>query len=89
QVHWACGLGTRMALWQKLLTVTKEVMESMSAWVSHVKGMALDLEDIGVTVDNEDQILTITTGLNKSYDSFIILLDSTVTMDLTFDHVVD
>ncbi|OJA16104.1 hypothetical protein AZE42_12878 [Rhizopogon vesiculosus] len=89
QLHHACGLGTRMALRWKLLTVAKEATESMSAWISRVKGMALDLEDIGVTVDDEDQILVLTTGLDKSYDSFIISLDSTATADLTFDHVVN
>ncbi|OJA10711.1 hypothetical protein AZE42_13161 [Rhizopogon vesiculosus] len=89
QLHRACGLGTRMALRRKLLTAAKGATESMSAWISRVKGMALDLEDIGVTVDDEDRILTLTTGLNKSYDSFVISLDSTATADLTFNHVVN
>lgn len=89
QVHRARGLGTRMALRRKLLTATKGTAEAMSAWISRVKGMALDLEDIGVTVDDEDRILALTTGLDKSYDSFVISLDSTVTADLTFDHVVN
>jgi hypothetical protein len=35
------------------------------------------LEDIGVTVDDEDRILALTTGLDKSYDSFVISLDLT------------
>ncbi|KAG2159306.1 uncharacterized protein EDB93DRAFT_1042761, partial [Suillus bovinus] len=61
----------------------------MSAWISHVKGMALDLEDVGVTMDDEDQILALTTGLDKSYDSFVISLDSMATADLTFTHVVN
>ena len=51
--------------------------------------MALDLEDIGITVDDEDRILALTTGLDKTYDSFVISLDSTATADLTFDHVVN
>ncbi|KAG2159496.1 uncharacterized protein EDB93DRAFT_1070697, partial [Suillus bovinus] len=89
QVHRACGLGTRMALRWKLLTATKGMGEAMSAWISRVKGMALDLEDIGVTVDDEDRILALTTGLDKLYDSFVISLDSTATADLTFDHVVN
>ncbi|KAG2039797.1 hypothetical protein BDR03DRAFT_803781, partial [Suillus americanus] len=33
RVHRARGLGTRMALWRKLLTATKEVTESMSSWI--------------------------------------------------------
>jgi hypothetical protein len=47
------------------------------------------LEDNGVTVDDEDQILALTTGLDKSCNSFVISLNSTVTTDLTFDHVVN
>jgi hypothetical protein len=89
RLHRARGLGTRMALRRKLLTATKGAAESMSAWISRVKGMALDLEDIGVNVDDEDRILALTTGLDKSYDSFVISLDSTATADLTFDHVVN
>ncbi|KAG2358595.1 hypothetical protein BDR07DRAFT_1294496, partial [Suillus spraguei] len=42
-----------------------------------------------VFTGDEDRILALTTGLNKSYDSFVISLDSTVTADLTFDHVVN
>lgn len=69
--------------------VTKGTAEAMSAWISCVKGMALDLEDIGVAVDDENWILVLTTGLDKSYDSFIISLDETITTDLTFDHVIN
>jgi hypothetical protein len=47
----ACGLGTRMTLQWKFLTVTKGTVEAMSAWISCVKGMALDLESIGVNED--------------------------------------
>ncbi|KAG2127255.1 uncharacterized protein EDB93DRAFT_1096631, partial [Suillus bovinus] len=57
--------------------------------ISRVKGMSLDLEDIGVTMDEEDHILAITTRLDKSYDLCIISLDSTSTVDLTFNHVID
>ena len=55
----------------------------MSAWVSHVKLMSFRLEDIGVDVSDEDTILALTMGLNKSYDSFIISLDTTPPKQLT------
>ena len=89
RLHRAHGLGTRMALCRKLFKATKGATESMAAWISRVKGMALDLEDIGVTVDDEDRILALTTGLDKTYNSFVISLDSTAAADLTFDHVVN
>jgi len=52
RLHHARGLGTRMALRRKLFKATKGATESMAAWISRVKGMALDLEDIGVMVDD-------------------------------------
>jgi hypothetical protein len=42
-----------------------------------------------VLIVDEDRILALMTGLDKSYDSFVISLDSTATADLTFDHVVN
>jgi hypothetical protein len=34
------------------------------------------------------QILALTMGLNTTYDSFVISLDSTPTMDLTLNYIV-
>ena len=53
RAHCACGLGTRMTLRRKLLMAKKGV-ETMSAWINCIKGMALDLEDISIKVDEED-----------------------------------
>jgi hypothetical protein len=36
-----------------------------------------ELEDVGVDVSEEDTILSLTMGLDKSYDSFIISLNTT------------
>ena len=60
----------------------------MSAWVGHVKAMSHRLEDIGVDISDEDTILALTMGLNKSYDSFIISLDTTPPEQLTLEHVI-
>jgi hypothetical protein len=61
----------------------------MSAWVSRVKVLSFKLEDIGVGVTDEDRILTLTNGLDTSYESFIILLDAATTDQLTLKHMVD
>jgi uncharacterized short protein YbdD (DUF466 family) len=87
QVHRARGLATRLALRRKFLTSVKGV-ETMSAWVGHVKSMSHRLEDVGVDVSEEDTILALTMGLDKSYDSFIISLDTTPPEQLTLEHVI-
>lgn len=89
QVHHACGLDTRMVLQWKLLMTIKGIAEALSAWISHVKGMTLDLENIGGTIDNENQILVLITRLNKLYNPFVISLNLMITPDLIFDHVVN
>src|ERR1700683_3138361 len=88
QVHRARGLATRLALWRRFLTSVKEMEESMGAWVGHVKSRSFRLEDIGVDISDEDSILALTMGLDKSYDSFIISLDTTPPEQLTLDYVI-
>ena len=87
QVHNARGLATRLALRRKFLTSVKGV-DVMSAWVGRVKAMAFRLKDIGVDLTDEDQILALTMGLNVSYESFVISLDSTQSSLLTLDYVM-
>ncbi|KAH8102360.1 gag-polypeptide of LTR copia-type-domain-containing protein [Phellopilus nigrolimitatus] len=88
KVHRARGLATRLALRRKLLSSSKG-SESMQAWIGKVKGVVWDLEEIGVKVDNEDVILALTMGLDDSYDSFVISLDSTPTDDLDLEFVIN
>lgn len=86
-VHQARGLATRLALRRKFLTGVKGA-EGMSAYIGKVRALSYRLEDIGVTVTDEDMILALTMGLDTSYESFIISLDSTPSGDLDVDHVI-
>ena len=88
QVHRARGLATRLALRRQFLTSVKGTEEAMSAWVGRVKATSHQLEDIGVDISDEDTILALTMGLNKSYDSFIISLDTTPAEQLTLEYVI-
>ena len=88
QVHHAQDLATQLALHRMFLTLVKGAEESMSAWVGQVKSMCFCLEDVGVDVSDEDTILALTMGLDKSYDSFIISLDTTPPDQLTLDYLV-
>ena len=89
RVHRTHGFATRLALRRRLMTSVKSESESMVAWIGKVKGLAYKLEDIGVAVSSDEKILALTIGLDKSYDTFIISLDSMPTDQLTLDYVID
>ena len=59
----------------------------MANWIAEVHGVAFHLEEISVTIDDEDLILVLTMGLPKSFDTFVISLD-TDTTPLTLNHVI-
>lgn len=88
-IHVARGLATRLALRRKFLRLVKDEKENMSAWIGQVKRMGFQLATIGVEVSDEDRILALTNGLDDSYESFVISLDSTLPQDLTLTYVVD
>jgi hypothetical protein len=60
----------------------------MANWIAEVCGIAFQLGEIGVTIDDEDLILVLTMGLPKSYDTFVISLDSTDPATLTLNFVI-
>jgi gag-polypeptide of LTR copia-type len=88
QVHHVRGLATWLALRRQFLTSVKGMEEIMLAWVGHMKLMSHHLEDIKVDISDKDTILTLTMGLHKSYNSFIISLDTTPPKQLTLEHVI-
>lgn len=61
----------------------------MAAWIGCVKSFAFRLENIGVNISDEDCILTLTNGLDSSYDAFVISLDVTAVDQLTLAQVTD
>ena len=89
RVHVARGLGTRMSLRRRFWNMEKKEDESMANWVSRVKALVWKLEAIGVEVTEEDTILALTNGLDDSFESFIISLDSTPPDQLSLQFTVD
>ena len=67
-VHRARGFTTRISIKHKLFTARKKSNESMSAWISHIRGIANHLNKIGAKVDNEEVILALTMGLPDCHD---------------------
>ncbi|KAJ3483976.1 hypothetical protein NLI96_g5947 [Meripilus lineatus] len=88
RVHVARGLATRLALRRQFIKMSKGGA-SMADWIARMKAAAFRLQRIGVAITDEDGILTLTNGLDESYDSFVISLDSTPTEQLTLDYVID
>jgi hypothetical protein len=66
-VHSSHPLATCLVLQRRFLRLVKTDWEAMAAWI----------ENMGVVVSMGDMILALTTGLDASYDSFIISPDST------------
>ena len=60
----------------------------MSAYIARVQHIAFLLEEADVTVTDDNIILAITSGLSRSYDSFLISLDATPDDDYTLAYVI-
>lgn len=88
RVHRARGLATRLTLRRRFLTMKKKIDQPMSQWIAEVRTLAHRLRGIGVTVDDEDIILALTMGLPRSYEAFIVTLDSTPVDDLDLHAVI-
>jgi hypothetical protein len=86
-IHQARGMASRIALRRRFLRLTKPE-GPMQNFIAEARRLALQLQEIGVTVDDEDIILVLTGGLPKSYDNFVITLDATPSDQLTLDYVV-
>ena len=89
RLHVARGFATRLALRRGFLRLVKGNDERMAAWIGRVKAFSFRLEDVGVDVTDEDRILALTNGLDKTYEAFLISLDATPPELLSLAHVTD
>jgi hypothetical protein len=87
-VHRARGFATRLMLRRKFIMLKKSNDMTMQAWIAHVRCVAFQLEEINVSISDEDLILVLTVGLSPSYENFIVTLDSTPPDELTLDYVI-
>jgi hypothetical protein len=86
-VHQARGMATRLTLRRQFLRLQKPE-GPMQNFIAEARRLAQLLQEIGVTVDDEDIILVLTGGLPLSYDNFVITLDSMPPSELTLDYVI-
>ena len=87
RIHQARGMASRLALRCQFLRLQKGD-QSMQNFISRTRRLATELQELGVTVDNEDLILVLTGGLPQEYQNFVITLDSTPTSQLNLDYVI-
>ena len=87
-VHQSRGMASRLTLRRRFLRLKKNDDASMQGFIGEARRLALQLQEIGVTVEDEDVILVLTGGLPPSYDNFVITLDSTPPSQLTLDYVI-
>jgi hypothetical protein len=87
-IHSSRGRSTIIALRRCFHRLRLEHTETMSAYVARVRHIAFLLEEADVTVADDDIILAITSGLPRSYDSFLISLDATPDDDYTLTYVI-
>ena len=81
-VHRARGFATRISIKRKFFTARKKPDESMSAWISRIRGIANHLNEIGAKVKDEEVILALTMCLPDHYNNLIITLDSSTQLEI-------
>lgn len=86
-MHQARGMATRLTVRRKFWKLEKGEL-TIQGFISEARSVANQLNDIGVTVDDEDIILVLTGGLPPSYDNFVVSLDSTPPSNLTLEYVI-
>ena len=60
----------------------------MNSWIADMKNTAYHLNAAGVTIIDEDIILTLTAGLLESYPTLIVTLDNLPPNELTLSNVI-
>jgi hypothetical protein len=87
-VHWSTGFTTRMGLKRKLWKMKMKDDQRMASWIADVKGVVFQLSQIGVTLPDEDTILSLTNGLPPSYGPLVLTLDSTPLEIFNLNYVI-
>ena len=60
----------------------------MQAWVGHIQGLILHMEQSGGEVSGQDKIIALTMGLPPSYNRVIINFNPTLSGILTLKNII-
>ena len=82
-VHEAKGVANRLFLRDQFRKAAMENGEKMLAYITRICGLVEKLDAIGVTIPEEEVVLTILGGLPSNYTPLVVALESTT--DLTLE----
>ena len=88
EVPGAHGFATCLALWREILYMKKCDNQVMNSWIVDVKNTAYHLDAAGVTIIDEDIILTLTAGLLELYATLIVMLSNLPPNELMLSNVI-
>lgn len=87
-VHSSRGRSTITFLRRQLHQLHLERGESISAYVARARHLAFLIDEAGSEITDIDLIFSITSGLPRSYDPFLISLDTLPDSDYTLDSII-
>ena len=65
-----------------------EAGQRMVTYIGSVRAIRFQLQQLGVTVTDEDTILVLTLGLPRIFNAFVVALDSTSAEQFTLEYVI-
>ncbi|KAF8813237.1 hypothetical protein BYT27DRAFT_7085019 [Phlegmacium glaucopus] len=89
KVHRAQGFGSRLQLCRYFITATMIEGQTMESWIGEVQTCTHCLENIDITVSDEDMIVILTAGLPLSYTPVVISFDALDPEKLTLNFVIN
>ena len=82
------GFGTHMVLHCKLANMKWGPHLSMSTWITSVRDIALQIQDLKGNVAEEDIIVILTNSLLETYTPLVVQLDVMEEKECTLSHVI-
>src|ERR1700731_2195178 len=86
--HKVRGLAMELAKGRQLMTSKKGEAESITSWTSQVKELVSELKEVSTSVPEKIIIVVLTMGLGNEYDTLIGLIDTTLTQQVSLEHVI-
>ena len=92
-VHWSCGFTMCLSLKPHFLSMQKDKVQPMHAWIAAMQNVVHELADASTEVSEDNIIIILTLGLPPSYENFVIMLDTPpdnqFTLDLVITHLLN
>ncbi|KAF8803200.1 hypothetical protein BYT27DRAFT_7226074 [Phlegmacium glaucopus] len=89
KVHRARGFSSCLQLRRHFITATMIEGQTMESWIGEVQTRTRHLENIDITVSDEDMIVILTAGLPLSYTPVIISFNALNPEKVTLNFVIN